>query len=117
MERPLEDVRPVGPFVSNNRNTKEQTEYNALEIHINEDHEPYKYSVRGIPNAAPETVGIEIDTAALMINGATLSMWEYEKNKPHSEVIRGESALRITAPIGDKVKLTNASESLVEIEV
>jgi len=117
MKRPLEDKRPVGPFVESSMQISARREYDKVEIQINEDHEPYKYTVTGIMQITPESVGLVADTASLMVNGAPLAMWEYEQGRPDEEVIRGQSGMEITAPEGSKVKLTNVSESLIEIEV
>lgn len=105
MDRPLASSRPIGPIVSSGED--DLSEFDKIEVQTNKPSEEHNYSVAGIFNpGAQETVGLVVETDAIVING-DYSFAVFEGD--------GKSGAEFTAYEGGTVGIKEARSELVNI--
>jgi len=104
MDRPLEDVRPIGPFMAQNNDV---SEFHQVEVQRNDSSEEHTYTVAGVFNpGGAETVGMVVKADALEVNYVTAFALESP----------GDRAI-FTATGTDSVGIVDNSPELAIIEV
>ena len=102
MKRPLEEARPVGPFVGSSEDRV--SEFDSVKVERNELSDDTNYTVKGINRLGPDDIGLVVDTNAITVNGET------------SFGMSGDgSVATFTASSGSKVTITNRGSELVNI--
>lgn len=111
MKRPLSNNRPIGPFLQRGSSV---SEFDKVEVQRNDETEDTNYTVAGVHGVGmSESVGIVVDTNAVVINGDhSFALFHTPNTGPDFE---GDEGAEITAPEGGKVGIKEASENLVNI--